>query len=76
MLCLCFFAAGPQACAFNTTEGGCINSNAATHNYGMGIAGLFDAGRVVLPMQLNATGWGDGTSGGQEPRDGAVKGSY
>lgn len=42
----------------------------------MGIAGLFDADGVFLPMQLNVTDWEDGTAGDREPRDGDVKGEY
>lgn len=71
-----FFASSVATCEYTLTEGGCINSNASTFNYGMAIAGLHDLHGVHLPLQLNITGWADGTTGDKEPRDGDVIGAY
>lgn len=40
-----FFGSGPKSCIYNLTEGGCINSNNQTHNYGA--LQLFDASTLL-----------------------------
>lgn len=71
-----FFASTSEDCAYSLEEGGCVNSNPGTVNNGMAIAGLYDAHRIYLPMQLVMTGWSDGTPAAHEPRSGGVTGSY